>query len=43
MEGVFFSPEAGLVVGYVVRHRHGKACILPKPREGLGRVGRGAA
>ena len=25
VEGVFFSPEAGLVVGYVVRYRHGEA------------------
>ncbi|AFA39911.1 hypothetical protein Pogu_1884 [Pyrobaculum oguniense TE7] len=43
LEDVFFSPEAGLVVGYVVRHRHGEACILPMPEEGPGRVGGGAA
>lgn len=39
VEGVFFSPEVGLVVGYLVRHRHGEASAKlvysPSPEKAL--------
>nr|WP_181953701.1 hypothetical protein [Pyrobaculum arsenaticum] len=43
VKGFLFFPEVGLVVGYVARHRHGEACILPKPGDGPDSVGRDAA
>lgn len=39
VEGVLFTPEAGLVVGYLVRHRHGEASAKlvysPSPKMAL--------